>query len=62
MSSAVVSPEYIEALSADSLRPDQYLIVRRSEKYNLATPVSRMRATMHIIGLLRYLKDIAQGS
>jgi hypothetical protein len=60
ISTAVVSAEFIEALSTDSLGPDQYLIVRRGEKYDLAAPDSRKRAILHIIGILRYLRSLAQ--
>jgi len=55
----VISPAYIEALYADKVPSDQFIVIKRSQKYDLAKPVTRMNATMQIIGLLRYLKDIS---
>jgi hypothetical protein len=55
----MISPEYIEALYADKVPSDQFLVIKRSQTYDLAKPVTRMNATMQIIGLLRYFKDIS---
>jgi len=57
MSSAIVSPKYIEGVHLDELKDDDYLIVKRSQKYDLAIPIHRRRAVREIMGLLRYLKD-----
>lgn len=59
IASAVVSVEYLSGLTNDNLDENQYLVVKRSNKYNLADKAERKQACRMIIGLIRYLsKDI----
>jgi len=57
MSSAIVSPKYIEGVHLDELKDDDYLIVKRSQNYDLAIPSQRRLTVREIMGLLRCLKD-----
>jgi hypothetical protein len=57
MSSAIVRSKYIEGVHLDELKDDDYLIVKRSQNYDLAIPSQRRSAVREIMGLLRYLKD-----
>jgi hypothetical protein len=59
ISSAIIPPEYIELLYADNVNPDQFIVIKRSQKYDIAKPINRMNAAMQIIGLMRYLQDLA---
>ena len=62
ITSAVVPSAYIEGLHFDTLQMDDYLIVKRSRKYDLSIPTERKQATREILGLLRYLTQMVRAS
>ena len=59
ISHAIIPPEYVESLYMDNINLDQFIVIKRSQKYDLAKPINCMNATMQIIGLMRYLQDLA---
>ena len=60
MTSTIISAEYINALTFDNLDENQFLIVKRGIKYDLANEVRRKQACRVILGLLRYLLKEAE--
>ena len=55
ITSAIISEQYIQELWQDQLQENRYLIVKQSQKYNLASPEERRFAVREVLGLMRYL-------
>lgn len=54
---AVVSPEYLMGIAHDELKEDQFLIVKRGQKWDLLNPIYRYQGCKEILSLLRYLSS-----
>ena len=52
---AIVDAEYLDGITQDNLREDQFLVLKRGQKWDLMNPEQRVQGCREILSLLRYL-------
>ena len=55
ITSALIPEDYIQAIWEDNLEENRYVIVKRSQAYNLPSPQERGFTARVALGLMRYL-------